>query len=117
MKELDTLIAEKVMGWHLKTKDGLTYWADEDGYIEAYEYWEHHGSQNDPWSPSTDMNDALRVLEKLRKESIAVVMDNGAEEWTLFAYKVNGKHEYTDSVYNKPAPEAICLLALKVKKC
>jgi len=76
-RELDALIAEKVMGWHLHTdKHSHTYWADIDNRfmvgISPYEDdfgYSNLGDDEDfhtlHWHPSESILWAWQVVEKL----------------------------------------------------
>jgi len=60
-RELDALVAKKIMGWKLSAD--ASEWLDADGeYMKAAEYW-YIGGNDDilPWSPSTDIAAAWQV--------------------------------------------------------
>lgn len=59
-RELDALVAEKVMGWSFEaasptSRDG-DFWSDGENYVVAV----------DEFHPSTDVNAAWQVVEKMR---------------------------------------------------
>jgi len=64
-REIDALIAEKVMGWKLsKQQISIEGWADvwrnEDGEIMAYDR---------EWKPTSEISDAWQVEEKIHSEA------------------------------------------------
>lgn len=107
-RELDALVAEKVMGWtgikpYLKSvgqHEFLTYvgWFQEDGLpkVEIPHY-------------STDIAEAWKVVEKFKGDrDIRIDSDFDGGYWV-----------YPSPVFNKPihaktAPHAICLAALNI---
>ncbi len=78
-EEMDSLIAEKVMGWHLipaediiedgETKHWAQMWLDKNNRI-----------MHNSFSPSSDMNDAWEVAEKLRQSQVYPIEIRG-DEW------------------------------------
>ena len=109
-EELDSLIAEKVMGWHKENRphdwgggDTADFWLTADGKTP---YPTTRWGQVGYFQPSTDIAAAWQVVEKLRKE-----WDVGFEEWaegwccTLDNGIVWGQ--------GKTFSHAICLAALK----
>lgn len=93
-KELDALIAEKVMGWRKVRWLGTYDWRDKDG--------DHPYSVNG-WTPSTDSQKACDVVDKLGPASFS-------------SYKYNdGFGVCLDSDFTVKAetlPLAICRAAL-----
>jgi|SRR6185312_3367647 len=100
-KEIDDLIAIKIMGWHKYRDpiwDGASVWEDEEG--------DWHGTVED-FKPSENMNDAWEVAKKL-KMSVAPQISNNTVHWCA---SIEG---YSSSaVTNKLAEVSICLSALE----
>lgn len=102
-RELDALVAEKVMGWRA---DGI----GDDGY-----FWKGAGSDgwhSDNWKPSTDIAAAWAVVEK---------MATAEDEFRLAKFKDNPwgctfRYFEGDRSSGDTAPEAICLAALAALK-
>ena len=127
-RELDALVAEKVMGWR---EDAYHYWADPGGGDETF--WVVAGSTEDhpgnrAWCPSTDISAAWGVVEHVRRMHPARVWfelyaPRGDLPWTAVFF--TRCLEWEDSMYEmgsdriipssgKEAPLAICRAALKV---
>jgi hypothetical protein len=70
-EEIDRLVAEKVMGWHIETdKQGWRSWRDKDGnYQNAVAPYDGYEDQEDfhtiKWHPSESILWAWEVVEKL----------------------------------------------------
>lgn len=97
-KELDTLIAERVMGWKkggVGWDTNLTHWVA--GFLCIHEV--------SKWSPSTDISAAWEVFEKFDTPFVKKNFDVNDEDY--FLCKIGG-----DIVFGKTAPEAICKAAL-----
>ena len=120
-RELDALIAEKVMGFCLHTLGGthdLTHAESEcrrcEKMIPDEEFFKHKD-----WSPSTRIADAWLVVEKLEKHDDVVLFSITRKseitdelQWFAKFRKVLGnQHDYI--VRAATAPLAICLAALK----
>lgn len=119
LKDIDVLVAEKVMGWH----KGPISWLDSAGEDTG---WDHsvYGSEPD-FRPSEDIAAAWQVWEKLRVD--------GAPDGDYFCcmdirspvgegYEIVLRRGRHDEDHGKPfvllsliktAPLAICLAALK----
>jgi len=112
--ELDTLIAERVMGWHLTDQDSMIQcdvngdpveggptWRDENGKHTGWYAWN--------WTPSRSIGSAWHVVERITRipQSIAE-----AEQManTRFGYWWDQAHLWAYS--SKEAAEAICQMAL-----
>lgn len=101
-RELDALVAEKVMGWG----------PESPGVLQA------KGFKQDPYPPfSTSIADAWRVADKLYQLgwSLTIEMAN----WSAVEVKLVdvSRDLIRDNVYiteAESAPHAICLAALKV---
>ena len=109
-RELDALIAEKVMGWdyrcfvdkpveHLRDKYA---WFNEDAGIagEFVAGWD--------WSPSTSIASAWMVVEKMEGQVLLTRTIGG--KWIC---EIIWGMEYTYQPEAPTAPLAICLAALK----
>lgn len=130
-RELDALIAEKVMGWHkglcgeCKNRPWLandylcSYWHDQNGkdtQNPINDIWTGGMSDNleaKAWSPSTDIKAAWEVVEKMLENKyfregfdLTVTEPPG---WTC-----NFGDDNTRS-YAETAPHAICVAAIKAK--
>ena len=127
-RELDRLVAEKVMGWKLvnyetympaKTEADYADAANNDGWM-----WEGMAGDGEAWQwkPSTDISAAWQVWEKLRQSGEWCCLDIGSDydycyRVTLipsnFDEKYEGKHEPTVTIDGEgSAPLAICKAAL-----
>lgn len=101
-RELDALIAEKVMGWrmlpdneHFKTSQG---WGPEGQSLAHCPRY------------STDIAAAWEVVSKIKKAHWNFVLTCHHGEWTV---KLNHQTEGDDISEAESAPYAICLAALK----
>src|SRR5690606_29597765 len=112
LREIDRLVAEKVMGWRLKSfpggGGGFSAWLNDDGKIMKYENDCTLDAQPyDFWRPTTNIADAWQVVEKfesvdLTKKELGYICwihDNGGSE--------------CNNIPQETAPLAICLAALK----
>lgn len=122
-RELDALVAEKVMGWSLNAHGE---WLNSD---QSFTGWHTNESKYDPchncgrsnlWHPSTSIEAAWEVVEKMggvfrmsttlggqyRVTFSDVTVDSYSEE-----YDVGRK--YDKEALADTAPHAICLAALK----
>lgn len=75
--EMDALVAEKVMGWHLETDDkGWKYWTDDTGlyYQGCVQHEDDFEDEEDfhilHWHPSESILWAFEVVEKMRYKRI-----------------------------------------------
>jgi hypothetical protein len=109
--ELDVLIAEKVMGWKLSPKktDGVrefgSAWLDENGAVTRFQEDRRPPYDWDmkPFSPSTDIDAAWEVVEKLK---LSLVPTN--KGWIV------SQHHLFEGPFGEgeTAPLAICRAAL-----
>lgn len=123
-RQVDVLVAEKIMGWFLNISTGERVWTDGTGQYVA------HVDPNAPtgfkFTPSTDIQDAWKVIEKLQENQLGVAITSGIEEpsksWKyvveIHDYKIEAIYvEETENVVgfclHESAPMAICLAALK----
>jgi hypothetical protein len=112
LREIDRLVAEKVMGWSIyKEKSGFEWYAVvEDGkfkFIRSVETFE----------PTKDIRDAWKVVEKLRERRIFSLYDAWDEDDNkIFCanFEYNDTYHVVDyKGYAGTATLAICLAALK----
>ena len=130
-RELDALIAEKVMGWRRMSwkdyhaymnfmgtdeREEFTYaWHDADGNMTEFHANDklYYDDPTPPWAPSEEIADAWLVVEQLGK-SFDVSRCRKFQEieaWFWEASFHNGPDAQADT-----APLAICLAALKAVK-
>ena len=116
-RELDALVAEKVMGWTLHKIPHLV--EGQYGYISGVIHSYIGNRLIAPWSPSTDIAAAWQVVEKLRgREETWFEVGSGSpksnSQWYAQASTfVPGGEWRTFTVRDAIAPRAICLAALK----
>jgi hypothetical protein len=117
-RELDALVAEKVMGLKFEDAEGA----------DQLEYWDKAGAyKKTEWRPvwkrySTDIAAALDVVEKLKSlnSELQINLSSSGEypdEWEVEIewYPPNGGElNGPFFITEKSAPHAICLAALKV---
>jgi hypothetical protein len=111
--ELDKLVAEKVMGWvaeEIPAKQFLSayvlYKRPEPPHVPDYK-----------WSPSTNIQDAWLVVERLNNSlnTITKVNNNSkiGYEVEMFKYDSEGDLDDVYKTHQETAPLAICITALK----
>jgi hypothetical protein len=120
-RELDRLVAEKVMGWkrmsyhqtqptnkYYMDRHELTFWwYDKNGrevFLAESSDCIDCGTDIPAWSPSTRTDHAWEVVEKLRDDNFSIE-ENGTHWKARFGGKWRGA---------ETAPHAICLAALEV---
>jgi len=112
-KELDGLVAEKIMGW--------TYVRFPDGAMPKTKHWHDHTSKFVGPCPyySTDIAAAFQVVEKLREHLHLVRMEDG--RWLVGHDNTEGyitegivDMRLFRSAVADTLPHAICLAALRV---
>ena len=97
-REIDALVAEKVMGITLIGKDMAAYLNEETQFMMPIPFY------------STDIAAAWEVVEKVNDLGWNISFDPIPQEW------ITDFDEHQDWVVsNKTAPMAICLAALKAK--
>ena len=70
-KEIDTLISQRFFGWEVKGYNGYDHpFVNKDGMDRS------------PFSPSTDINHAWRVVEKLKNCGLEVAIYTDTEKST-----------------------------------
>ncbi|MGC4378284.1 hypothetical protein WD019_15350 [Fictibacillus sp. Mic-4] len=103
-KELDALIAEKVMGWK------VAYYPTID-IFEAYDEERNPIILGKHFSPSTNISDAWLVVEWLESNIGGISLESHCDE-RRYSFRVfNGTHWIVARA--ETAPLAICLAALK----
>lgn len=107
-KEISHLVAEKVMGWDKQTLpnfEGSPYTAD---------YWVNaQGEKERPvnfFSPSSNLEDAWRVVESLGYVQKQLEWDADNKQWCFI---IGNGLDGSWSAFDETVPLAICLSALK----
>lgn len=128
-KELDVLIAEKVMGWcRLSWEDAYPKSKFQKGRKELTHYWytkphpekdptevglaensDDYYNPKEAFSPSTNIEEAWQVVEKIDLLSGANLGKNSEGTWGVWFNE-------GDTIFGESAPHAICLAALKTLK-
>ncbi|WP_051291492.1 BC1872 family protein [Fictibacillus gelatini] len=105
-KELDALIAEKVMGWVSRTdKNEFAWWASDNSDIPKW-----FTSQRN-FRPSTNISDAWLVVEWLESNIGGISLESHCDEKRYDFRVFNGSDLIAGRA--ETAPLAICLAALK----
>lgn len=114
--ELDALIAEKVMGWHLD-EHGFT-WLDADD--KPHRGPEVNGPKGErwvfPWNPSGRIEHAWEVVErveKITKQGVLVEHCSDGERICSVGIHHRGQWIQVCRAVSVTIPHAICLAALK----
>lgn len=104
MNDLDREIALRVMGWTDGHSNGIHCFHTDDGRKYA-------------WNPSTDMNDAMLVVERMRELGFVRFEGGWAYLHKCYVFTFEKVGERGDFISAKEADEsparAICLAALK----
>lgn len=111
-REMDALVAEKVMGWIEKKypMGRALYWTDSDGHSQR--------ACIEAWNPSTNISAAWEVIEKIeggQREMLCNLIHKGfgftSLIWEAELRECRGNHKYyiADAT---TAPLAICRAAL-----
>lgn len=93
-REIDRLVAEKIMGWEVRFFANINV-------IEAYTEYEETVIIGEDFSPTTDIQDAWLVVEKLEEKQIVSLW------WIMQRIRNKGINSA------KQIPYHICLAALK----
>lgn len=105
-RELDALIAEKVMGW--KFNPGKV-WIRPGGPAPFEDVY-----KTQPPEYSTDISAAWEVVKKLKHLHPQISYCDTTCQWTLRFNNINKEiSEFSDIDGDSTAPHAICLAALK----
>jgi len=115
-RELDALVAEKVMGWTV-CRDAscggceATVLLMEDGWRVRAPL-DQGGWPLGWWTPSTDIAAAWEVVEKLRVLgfNVSVSCAHGMRTWDVRGWKADNTGRFI--AHAETAPLAICLAAL-----
>jgi len=113
-RELDTLVAEKVMGSLRPTEPGLFCGEPSD---DGKWWWESYQGDTDisKWAPpeySTSISAAWEVVEKLLHIGLDFTIDSGRDRTTGEVFH-SCRIDDINLTYADTAPHAICLAALK----
>jgi hypothetical protein len=119
METVDREIAEKIMGWYLR--DGWWVRPGEGKQKEVTTLPLRFVCQNDeeatleqdPWKPSTNIEQAFMVVDKMRQKRFYCYIDNELGEW--FVKFTDGYHT-TKSALRETLTGAIAMAALGVMK-
>ena len=115
LRKIDRLVAEKVMGWRLKSfpgeGGGFSAWLNDDEKIIKYENnCTLHAQPYDFWKPSTNIADAWQVVKKFYEKGDKVIVTNTlGGNWCCYIHAGLGQF----SAIAETAPLAICLAAMK----
>lgn len=118
--EMDTLVAEKVMGWHIVTDElGRTHWEDDAGHWGAGMNQNPDFSEDEEdfhilhWHPSESLLWAWEVWEWLIEQERFPTLHSGIDESGLeITHGVSLVNPATDELLSSSAPLAICKAAL-----
>ena len=111
-RELDALVAEKVMGW-------VDLWKDEK-HFKMYppnkqNVGIRYAGRTEVWNYSTDISAAWKVVEEFN-----FYIDNagyGEKKYRVILGELNNNNDiYRPEAFGETAPEAICKAALLVKE-
>ncbi len=103
-RELDALVAERVMGYTVRRGPGANY----DGMLLPWEVWDRDGKSWNPIKYSADIAAAWQVIEKLADRDPMIAIwgyEDGTAGWFC---DFEGIKDHA-----RTAPHAICLAALK----
>jgi hypothetical protein len=125
--DLDCRVAEEVMGWKPDKTNGFGYPDGGDFYppnkmhgVEKILEFDTDRVKTKPWSPSTDMNAAMEVVEKIinRKPAVFSVEWTHGEENPWFAVFIFDGDDISSWAIGEAdtIAEAICLAALEAVK-
>ena len=115
-KEMDTLIAERVMGWHIvKRENWSDIWEDAEGRYQHHVSSDDYGDDEDfhliRFHPSESILWAWEVVEKLNTKA-------GITAFNIWRYEDNdwrcqfvNRHQ-NETIRAETAPLAICRTAL-----
>ena len=114
-RELDALVAEKVMGWTRGTIS--TYGGLMPAWIDATGRAHPPNATSGGWLPSVDIRAAWEVVEKMQADGWMWQVEYDYEELMAGFYRGRDAEGDLDShfVVSTTAPLAICLAALEAK--
>jgi hypothetical protein len=106
-KEIDFLIAEKVLNWHLRPffNSNSSGWYKEDGY--------YSGKNENTFKPSTDIGSAWEIIKYLNENDYVVTITAATNTHTEVSIERTPSGFEVGLVTAETAPMAICLGALQ----
>lgn len=106
-REIDALVAEKVMGFKRATYEG------EPSALQGMGGWDRgNGHWSNNFRPTTDISDAWEVVEKLASIGRYLDIRTFADYYDVGVYRTDGA-PMNASVLRPSAPKAISLAALR----
>lgn len=101
LNNIDSLVAQLVMGWEYEEHRSGAGWKNEHGF---------YSHRVNCWNPSTRLEQAWTIVEKLNYDQKDLVWHVGEQQWCfVFGQDATNKwHAFADT-----APLAICLAALQ----
>lgn len=107
-RELDALMAEKVMGW---TK-GDYCWMGADGApgYQITDYTPNGSPQIREWNPSIDITMAMEVVEKDKGRRITIEWRSDVNEWCVLLVAAPTKYAHGEKL-----PRTICCAVRQAK--
>lgn len=130
-REIDALVAEKVMLWPFPedceafsaTDETWCYRHPKKGVLKGTAYYVKYAPEGTKysrdykrWSPTTDIAAAMDVVEKMKSEGYSVFMDDAHNgKWTVCFYKPDGEATVYHHGQADTLELAICLAALRAK--
>lgn len=111
LKEIDFLVADEVLDWIYYYDKKLRAGTWLDAGLKRVACADNHLS---PFSPSTNIQDAWLVVEKLKKDNTLININHHKNGYyaDIWFKDLQGAVPYKDT-YADTAPLAICLAALK----
>lgn len=115
-REMDALVAEKVMGWRKEDK-AMLHGIIQVAFVDTATDYARPiacGCAED-FQPSTDIRDAWQVVEKLDNLGFTTEIDKREAGWAVvfIDYRKNPIGLKEDNAIADTAPLAICLAAFK----
>lgn len=112
-RELDALVAERVMGWYLKGRR----WIDPErrefaGFTTEPQYDPNSDRDHPLWEPSSDMASAWEVVEKMRPDWRFLFQETPGRRWRA-VFSSHSERDLAKMEDADSAPEAICKAALQ----
>lgn len=117
-KEVDRAIAIKLMGWRLKSSPGggggAQYWVTKDDKIAWMEA-DYSLRTNETWNPTTDMNCAYHVMNRLHDLHYVIDIESGSRKYNVWI-RENQLHGRRWTQCGDGLPEAICKAVMELLK-
>ena len=101
-REIDALVAEKIMGYKLKREDCNSFWVDEDG-----------DEPNHSHKYSTDIAAAWEVLDKIQYGKFYSISNDDIYKKYRMEMKIGMGKENEFVITGNSLPMVICLAALR----